>query len=65
MGEFQKDDRLELVYENGQPSHYKERLQSTGTPSVSETSPSYMHRPERFNGVLRGYSAPIQASPQE
>ena len=65
MGEFQKDARLELVYENGRPSYYKERVNVIGTPSISEASPSYMHRRKPFNGVLRGYSAPVQESPLE
>ncbi|KAF2650414.1 hypothetical protein K491DRAFT_707568 [Lophiostoma macrostomum CBS 122681] len=60
MGEFQKDSRLEVVYDKGRPSHYQEILHTNGISSISETSAIYLQRPKPFNGVLRGYSAPAQ-----
>lgn len=57
MGEFQKDVRLELVYEHGRPSHFKEKHISD-TPRISEENASYLHVRRVFNGTKSGYSSP-------
>src|SRR5256885_1176667 len=43
MGEFQKDSRLEVVYEDGRPSYFKERLDMTGRPCISSDTADYLH----------------------
>ncbi|KAE8840893.1 hypothetical protein PTNB85_04292 [Pyrenophora teres f. teres] len=58
MGEFQRDPRLEVVYEEGRPSYFKEKLDNEGKPRISETNSDYLHTPKRFNGRLSGYSTP-------
>jgi hypothetical protein len=62
MGEFQADSRLELVYEDGRPSYFKERLHSDSTLSISATSASYLKEPKLFNSTLNGYSSPSVTS---
>jgi long-subunit acyl-CoA synthetase (AMP-forming) len=62
MGDFLKDPRLELVYENDRPSHFKEKPHGSDTPSISETSASYLQPRKLFNGTLSGYSSPSVAS---
>ncbi len=43
MGEFQKDDRLELVYEDGRPSHFKEKPRNANSSlSTSESWAAFM-----------------------
>lgn len=62
MGDFQKDPRLELVYENGRPSYFKEKNCDGSTPGISETSANYLQARKLFNGTLSGYSTPSAAS---
>jgi hypothetical protein len=62
MGEFQADSRLELVYEDGRPSYFKERTQSAGMPSISATSASYLKAPKPFSSTIIGYSSPSLSS---
>lgn len=57
MGEFQKDSRLELVYEHGRPSYFKEK-QTLGMPIIAEGNASYLHTPRVFSGTRSGYSSP-------
>lgn len=54
MGDFKKDPRLELVYEDGRPSYFKEKPREANAPSISETSASYLHAPKRLSGYLSG-----------
>jgi acyl-CoA synthetase (AMP-forming)/AMP-acid ligase II len=63
MGEFQRDQRLELIYENGLPSYFKERrLQGTDMPWIREANTSYLQARSLFNGTKSGYSSPSAMS---
>ncbi|KAF2258812.1 transferase family protein [Lojkania enalia] len=62
MGEFQNDPRLELVYEHGRPSYFKEKLQNTDMPWISEANAGYLQAPKLFNGTRSGYSSPSVTS---
>ncbi|EGX88288.1 transferase family protein [Cordyceps militaris CM01] len=43
MGEFQKDDRLEVVFENGRPSHFREKARAPDAPpSIAESWTAFM-----------------------
>ncbi|KAL1796164.1 hypothetical protein ACET3X_004704 [Alternaria dauci] len=62
-GEFQKDPRLELMYENGRPSYFKEKeLQGTDMPWINEENASYLQARLPFNGTRSGYSSPSAVS---
>lgn len=66
MGEFSKDNRLELIYEDGRPSHFKEKPREKDAPSIKETTASYLReaRPVNASAYLSGASTPtIMASP--
>lgn len=62
MGEFQADPRLELLYEDGRPSHFKERPQSDRSSGISAASATYVQGPTRFQGTMNGYSSPSLGS---
>lgn len=62
MGDFEKDPRLEVVYEDGRPSYFKEKPREANEPSISETTASYLQAPTRINGNHSGYSSPDGAS---
>ncbi|KAI4649945.1 putative NRPS-like protein biosynthetic cluster [Alternaria triticimaculans] len=62
-GEFEKDQRLELIYENGRPSYFKERkLQRADMPWINEANTSYLQARSLFNGTKSGYSSPSAMS---
>ncbi|RMZ73130.1 transferase family [Pyrenophora seminiperda CCB06] len=61
MGEFQQDPRLELVYENGRPSYYKEKV-LPDIPYISEANASYMKAQKLFKSIESGYSSPSTTS---
>ncbi|CRG90102.1 Genome polyprotein 1 [Talaromyces islandicus] len=42
MGEFSRDERLELVHVNGKPSHYREKQNHAGVAPINETNATYM-----------------------
>lgn len=48
MGEFVKDDRLELVHVNGKPSHYREKS-SHGKGPISEENANYLRTSRPIN----------------
>ncbi|RMZ77957.1 hypothetical protein DV738_g4111, partial [Chaetothyriales sp. CBS 135597] len=56
MGDFKSDPRLELIYEDGRPSYFKEKPHDANTPGISETSAIYLQAPKRVNGYSNGYS---------
>jgi acyl-CoA synthetase (AMP-forming)/AMP-acid ligase II len=62
MGEFQQDPRLELEYENGHPSYFKEKPPRTSFPCISEANASYMKASKLFKGTQSGYSSPSATS---
>ncbi|KAF1934949.1 acetyl-CoA synthetase-like protein [Clathrospora elynae] len=57
MGEFQQDQRLELVFENGRPSYFKERQPTTDIPYISEANASYMTTRKLCKSTEMGYSS--------
>ncbi|KAG5206092.1 Transferase family [Trichophyton interdigitale] len=65
MGEFAKDSRLEVVYVDGRPSHYREKLRENGVSAITESTASYLQaaRPVNAAGYLSGASTPGTASP--
>ncbi|KAK9436565.1 transferase family protein [Metarhizium brunneum] len=65
MGEFIKDDRLELMYMDGQPSYFKEKPREPDALGISEATASYLQeaRPLSASGYLTGASTPIKTSP--
>lgn len=58
-GEFEQDPRLELVYEDGRPSYFKEIRHSEDCLTIRETSASYLQAPKL---IKSGYSTPSTAS---
>ncbi|KAI1671189.1 DIT1, Pyoverdine dityrosine biosynthesis protein [Pyrenophora tritici-repentis] len=62
MGEFQKDPRLEVVYEEGRPSYFKEKFDITGNFSICKQTADYLHTHKRFDGRLSGHSSPSMTS---
>ncbi|EED16026.1 transferase family protein [Talaromyces stipitatus ATCC 10500] len=46
MGEFSQDDRLELVYENSRPSHFREKPHYEGGIPISEETANYLRKPK-------------------
>lgn len=65
MGEFIKDDRLELMYMDGQPSYFKEKPREPDALGISEATASYLQeaRPLSASGYLTGASTPMKTSP--
>ncbi|EOA91930.1 uncharacterized protein SETTUDRAFT_152948 [Exserohilum turcica Et28A] len=61
-GEFEQDSRLELIYENGRPSYFKEKPQTAGMPGISEKNASYLKAAKCFNSTENGYSSPSSTS---
>ncbi|KAJ6284276.1 Pyoverdine/dityrosine biosynthesis protein-domain-containing protein [Bipolaris maydis] len=57
-GEFEQDPRLELVYENGRPSYFKENLETASMTGINEENASYLKAGKLFNGTQNGYSLP-------
>ncbi|KAM5432753.1 putative NRPS-like protein biosynthetic cluster [Microsporum ferrugineum] len=65
MGEFSKDGRLELVYIDGRPSHFREKARENGALPISDSTASYLQaaKPVIASGYLSGASTPGTASP--
>ena len=72
MVEFQRDARLELIYEKGRPSYFKEK-DVAGDDTVSDdVMASYLRSPKQFSGysspstlsTISGRSSPSQVSPK-
>ncbi|EFX05940.1 transferase family protein [Grosmannia clavigera kw1407] len=68
MGEFAKDDRLELVFSDddvGRPSHFREKQRAGDAPGIGELSASYLQpaRPLSASTYLSGALTPQQESP--
>jgi hypothetical protein len=65
MGEFSKDDRLELVYADGRPSYFKEKPRERDGLGISEATASYLQeaKPLNASGYLSGAHTPAMASP--
>ncbi|KAK7227975.1 hypothetical protein V2G26_000145 [Clonostachys chloroleuca] len=58
MGEFSRDNRLEVVYEDGKPSYFKEKPQDG--LGIAESTASYLQvaRPISASGYISGASTP-------
>ncbi|QYS95457.1 Transferase family protein [Trichoderma simmonsii] len=65
MAEFSKDDRLELIYEGGRPSYFKEKPLQHGGLNIDETSASYLQeaRPRSAIEYFSEASTPTLVSP--
>lgn len=63
-GELSKDDRLELVYVDGQPSYFKEKTPEDGRAPISEATASYLRSPKVISASkhLSKSSTPTEAS---
>lgn len=63
MGEFTKDDRLELVTVDGRPSYFKEKPQTAAT-SISEATASYLQPARQLStaAYLKRASSPSVSS---
>lgn len=53
MGEFQNDDRLDIIYVDGRPSHFKESSQDRDTLAITETTASYLQKAQPLS--ISGY----------
>ncbi|KKK24685.1 transferase family protein [Aspergillus rambellii] len=64
MGEFGKDNNLELVYEDGRPSYFKEKPQEGHALGTSETTATYLQQARLVSAseYLNGASTPSIAS---
>lgn len=61
MGQFAKDDRLEIIYENGCPSYFKEKQQGPNVPGIlEEGTASYLRSPRGLKA--RDYLDSVSAS---
>lgn len=65
MAEFSKDDRLELIYEAGRPSYFKEKPLQHGGLNIDGTSTSYLQeaRPKSAIEYFSEASTPTVVSP--
>ncbi|PYI03572.1 acetyl-CoA synthetase-like protein [Aspergillus sclerotiicarbonarius CBS 121057] len=70
MGEFRKDDRLELMYEDGRPSHFRQKPSEGDTGAIIETMASYLRPAKRLNAseylntaLSNGTPSPAISSP--
>ncbi|CAM1509769.1 Fc.00g001040.m01.CDS01 [Cosmosporella sp. VM-42] len=65
MGEFSKDNRLELVYVDGRPSYFKEKPQENDTLGIREATASYLQEARTLSATeyRSGVSTPILVSP--
>ena len=65
MSDFEKDERLELVYEQGRPSYYREVLPAADALGITQATASYLQPATLINaqGYLSGESSPYTASP--
>jgi hypothetical protein len=66
MGEFNKGNGLDLMYEDGRPSYFKEKLQEGVTSGISETTASYLResRPLSPSEYLsKAFTPPATVSP--
>lgn len=61
MGEFQKDARLELVYENGRPSYFQEKPRDGNAPSIHESWATFMPA-KKFSPSSAGSKSPSLSS---
>jgi hypothetical protein len=64
MGEFSKDDRLELVHVDGRPSHFREKPHKGDDVAISEATASYLQdaRPISASQYVSRAMKPISAS---
>ncbi|KAM0531336.1 hypothetical protein ACHAPP_008096 [Verticillium nonalfalfae] len=60
MGEFSKDKRLKVVYEDGRPSHFEEQPPEKGSEGITEATADYLRqaRPLSVHEYLSGASTP-------
>ncbi|KAG9253419.1 transferase family protein [Emericellopsis atlantica] len=66
MGEFEKDDRLELVYDDGRPSYYRELAQaSSDALGITQANATYLQpaTPRSAQNYLSGVSTPRIVTP--
>ncbi|KPM40578.1 hypothetical protein AK830_g6017 [Neonectria ditissima] len=63
MGEFAKDDRLELVYVDGRPSYFRETPREAGGLGIENASFLQPARPRSASEYLSGASTPRSISP--
>lgn len=65
MAEFIKDDRLELVYEAGRPSYFKEKPLQSGGLGIDEASASYLQKARSRSAIeyFSEASTPTLVSP--
>lgn len=64
-GEFQKDSRLKLIYENGRPSYFKEVLREGESEPICENTANYLRTPSARSAseYFSADSTPRIASP--
>ncbi|KAL9620748.1 MAG: hypothetical protein Q9160_004761 [Pyrenula sp. 1 TL-2023] len=60
MGDFKQDPSMELVYEDGRPSYFREKSREANRPQLSRTLSNYLNAPKRSGS---GYSTPNGRSP--
>jgi acyl-CoA synthetase (AMP-forming)/AMP-acid ligase II len=58
VGDFKNDPRLEIIYEDGRPSYFKEKACEDSSNRISETSATYLQAPKQISGSSSGYSSP-------
>jgi hypothetical protein len=65
MGEFSKDDRMELVYVDGRPSHFREKPREGDAFGISESTAGYLKQAKRLSAseYLSSASTSVPASP--
>ena len=60
-GDFEKDSRLELVYEDGRPGYFKERRSISpisDSAAIDEVSAAYLNGGKHLRGHVSGCSSP-------
>ncbi|KAF2001389.1 transferase family protein [Amniculicola lignicola CBS 123094] len=57
MGDFKEDPRLEIVYEDGRPSYFKEKEPQDNAPTISESATSFVKSSQPITGSSNGSSA--------
>jgi ATP-binding cassette, subfamily G (WHITE), member 2, PDR len=65
MGDFQKDPRLEIVYENGRPSYFQEKVPQLHDLNDGDKSPSNHQASGGLDGHSSGASFGTAATPEK
>jgi hypothetical protein len=65
MGDFQKDPRMEIIYDNGRPSYFQEKAPELLEPNDGVETPSNQQASPRLDGRSSGTSSGTAATAEK